>query len=244
MPTLFEWIGDEAALNRMTRLFYERHVPEDALLAPLFANIGPDHPERVAAWLGETFGGPKTYSERYGGYGWMVSQHLGKALTEAQRVRWVQLMCRCADEAGLPTDPEFRAAFVSYLEWGSRIAVENSAPGAKPPMHMPVPRWWWVCDSTPGSRPSARDQQTEEDLMATPAGDEPLGFTAHIKPLFRESDQRAMSFAFDLWSHQDVSQHADAILQALQEGNMPCDGPWPQQQIETFRQWANSGKPA
>jgi truncated hemoglobin YjbI len=244
VPTLFEWIGDEVALTRMTRLFYERHVPEDALLAPLFVNIGPDHPERVAAWLGETFGGPKTYSERYGGYDWMVSQHLGRALTEAQRARWVQLMCQSADEAGLPTDPEFRAAFVSYLEWGSRIAVENSTPGAKPPMHMPVPHWWWVCEATPGSRPSALDQQPEEGPMAPPKGDEPLSFNTHVKPLFRQSDQRSMSFAFDLWSHEDVSQHADAILQALQEGNMPCDGPWPQEQIETFRQWASSGKPA
>ena len=69
----------------------------------------------------------------------MVSQHMGKALTEAQRARWVRLMSQCADEAGLPTDPEFRAAFVSYLEWGSRIAVENSSPGAAPPQHMPVP---------------------------------------------------------------------------------------------------------
>ena len=124
--------------------------------------------ETVAAWLGETFGGPTTYSERYGGYDWMVSQHLGKGLSEAQRSRWVQLMCRCADEAGLPADPEFRAAFVSYLEWGSRIALENSTPGASPPRHMPVPRWSWVAGATPGSRVSALDSTKEESLMSTP----------------------------------------------------------------------------
>ena len=112
----------------MTRLFYEKYVPDDPVLAPVFANIGPDHPERVATWLGEVFGGPKDYSERYGGYDWMVSQHVRKALTEEQRARWAQLMCRCADEAGLPSDPEFRAAFVSYIEWGSRIAVEIRPP--------------------------------------------------------------------------------------------------------------------
>jgi truncated hemoglobin YjbI len=63
----------------MTRLSYERYAPAEPLLAPLFAEMAPDHPERVAAWLGETFGGPTTYSERYGGYDWMVSQHIGKA---------------------------------------------------------------------------------------------------------------------------------------------------------------------
>ena len=43
----------------MTHIFYEKHVPEEPLLAPLFADMSPDHPERVAAWLGETFGGPR-----------------------------------------------------------------------------------------------------------------------------------------------------------------------------------------
>jgi truncated hemoglobin YjbI len=106
-PSVFEWAGGSAAFMRLTRLFYEKYVPADPL-APLFAHRAPDHPERVAAWFAETFEGPTTYTDQYGGYEWMVSQHQGKALTEAQRARWEKLMCQCADEAGLPTDPEFR----------------------------------------------------------------------------------------------------------------------------------------
>ncbi len=140
----------------MTRLFYERHVPQDDLLAPLFSRMEPDHPERVASWLSEVFGGPKFYSQRYGGYTRMISQHLNKHLTEAQRARWVSLLCRSADEALLAADPEFRAAFVAYLEWGTRIAVENSQGDSRPPEGMPVPRWWWVCDATPSARPPSR----------------------------------------------------------------------------------------
>ena len=48
-----------------------------------------------------------------------------------------------ADEVALPDDPEFRAAFVSYLEWGTRLAVRNSAPDAKPFHGAPVPKWGW-----------------------------------------------------------------------------------------------------
>ena len=243
-PSLFEWAGGSAAFTRMTRLFYGRYVPEEPLLAPLFADMAPDHPERVAAWLAETFGGPTTYSEQYGGYDWMVSQHMGKALTEAQRARWVQLMCQCADEAGLPVDPEFRAAFVSYLEWGSRIALENSTPGARPPRHMPVPRWSWVSGATPGSRVSALAPPPKEHSVATPTPDEPLSFDEHIKPLFRERDRASMTFAFDLWSHDDVSRHADAILGQLEQGSMPCDGAWPKERVETFERWIAAGKPA
>ena len=246
-PTLFEWAGGSPALLRMTRIFYGKYVPEDPLLAPLFADMAPDHPERVAAWLGETFGGPKAYTEAYGGYDRMVSRHRGKALSEEQRARWVQLLCKAANDAGLPIDPEWRAAFVSYLEWGSRIAVENSQPGARPPEHMPVPRWWWVCDATPGSRVSAlaeRAPHQDAELTELPAAGEPVSFAQHVKPLFREGDRRSMRFAFDLWSHDDVSAHAPAILDRLRAGTMPCDGGWPQDRVAVFERWIDSGKAA
>jgi CDGSH-type Zn-finger protein/truncated hemoglobin YjbI len=122
-PTMFEWCGGLPALERMTRLFYEKYVPQDPILAPLFATMSPDHPQRVAAWLGEVFGGPAGYSEAYGGNARMVSQHLGKSLTEASRVRWVSLLLQSAAEAGLPSDPEFAAAFQSYIDCGSRSAA-------------------------------------------------------------------------------------------------------------------------
>ena len=77
----------------------------------------------------------------------MVGQHLNKALSEQQRARWVQLIARAADDAGLPQDAEFRAAFVAYLEWRSRIAKENSTPGPHRRLRCPVPRWWWVCNA-------------------------------------------------------------------------------------------------
>ena len=95
-PTLFAWAGGHDALTRMTRIFYGRYVPADPLLAPLFAGKSPDHPERVAAWRGETFGGPKTYSEQHAGYPHMVANHLSKGITEAQRSRWAQLICQAA----------------------------------------------------------------------------------------------------------------------------------------------------
>jgi CDGSH-type Zn-finger protein/truncated hemoglobin YjbI len=244
-PTLFQWAGGLPALTRMTRIFYEKYVPSDPLLAPIFATMSPDHPERVAAWLGETFGGPSQYTDMYGGYDRMVSQHAGKALTEQQRTRWAQLIVQSANDAGLPSDPEFRAAFVAYIEWGSRIAVENSQPGAHPPAHMPVPRWWWVCNATPDARVSALAVQTEPEgpVMTLPAADEPISFDTHIKTLFRPMDRQSMKFVFDLWSHDDVSRNADAILGRLRQGSMPCDGAWPAEKTDVFEHWIEAGKP-
>jgi hemoglobin len=141
-PTLYEWAGGTEALTRLTEAFYRR-VVEDDLLRPLFAHMDKDHPRYVALWLGEVFGGPAAYTAERGGYPHMLRQHLGKAITEPQRRRWVNLLMDAADEVGLPADPEFRAAFASYLEWGTRLAVQNSQPGAHPPQEAPVPKWGW-----------------------------------------------------------------------------------------------------
>jgi CDGSH-type Zn-finger protein/truncated hemoglobin YjbI/ferredoxin len=243
-PTIFEWAGGLPALTRMTRLFYERYVPQDPLLAPLFANMSADHPERVAAWLGEVFCGPREYSRQYGGYVRMLSQHIGKGLTEDKRARWVQLILRSAQEAGLPADPEFRSAFSAYIEWGSRLALENSQPGAQPPAHMPMPHWdWSTAAGPPGSRVSAlaSPAQLADAPVVLPADGEPVSFATHIKPLFRARDRRSMTFAFDLWSYDDVTAHAPAILEQVRSGSMPCDAAWQPAWVQVFERWTHTG---
>ena len=52
-----------------------------------------------------------------------------------------------------------------------------------------------------------------------------------------------MRFAFDLWSGADVTTHADAILERLRAGTMPCDGAWPPERVGVFERWVSSGTP-
>jgi len=66
-------------------------------------------------------------------------------------------------------------------------------------------------------------------------------FEADIRPLFRDQDVRAMSFAFDLASHEDVKENAADIYRQLAAGDMPCDGAWPAEQVHRFREWMESG---
>ena len=142
VPTLYEWMGGLATIERLMKRFYER-VPEDAVLAPVFAHMDPQHAAHVAAFIAEVFGGPKAYSEQHGGHAHMIRKHLGRALDEVKSRRWIELLLDCADEVGAPADPEFRSAFVAYLEWGSRLAVINSQPGAEAAVDLPMPRWGW-----------------------------------------------------------------------------------------------------
>ena len=67
VPTLFEWIGGMPGIQKLFEVFYSR-VPRDPLLAPVFAEITPEHSKHVAAFVAEALGGPKAYSDGLGGH--------------------------------------------------------------------------------------------------------------------------------------------------------------------------------
>jgi hemoglobin len=143
MPTLYEWAGGQDAFDRLINAFYDR-VEHDDLLSGFFpGGVGAEHRDHVIAWWSEVFGGPARYTDELGGYEAMLSHHRGLGITPEQRFRFASLMSLAADDAGLPEDPEFRSAFVAYLEWGTRIALGNSQSGAQVAEHAPVPRWGW-----------------------------------------------------------------------------------------------------
>ncbi len=127
----------------MIDAFYDR-VEHDDLLSPFFpGGVSEEHRAHVAAWWVEVFGGPARYTDEHGGYESMLAHHRDLGITGEQRFRFASLMSLAADDAGLPDDPEFRAALVGYLEWGTRLAQHNSQPGAEAVPHAPVPRWGW-----------------------------------------------------------------------------------------------------
>lgn len=143
VPTLFEWAGGREPLEGMLNAFYDR-LEDDDLLAPLFpGGVSDQHRRDVTTWWCEVFGGPADYTGDHGGYEHMISVHRGLGITREQRRRFVALLSLGADDAGLPGDPEFRSALIAYAEWGTRLAFENSQPGAAPAPHAPVPRWGW-----------------------------------------------------------------------------------------------------
>ena len=66
-------------------------------------------------------------------------------------------------------------------------------------------------------------------------------FEGDIRPLFRPDDVDAMSWAFDLSSYEDVKEYAEDIYGRIADGSMPCDEPWPDEQLQRFRSWIDAG---
>ncbi|OZC50222.1 oxidoreductase [Rhodococcoides fascians A21d2] len=142
-PTLYDWAGGDAAFRRLLDAFYD-HVERDPLLSPMFpGGVSEDHRAHVTLWWAEVFGGPDRYTTELGGYHRMLAHHIDLGITALQRRRFVELMSIAADDAELPDDPEFRSAFMAYVEWGTRLAFSNSQPNAELVADAPVPRWGW-----------------------------------------------------------------------------------------------------
>ena len=146
MPTLFEHAGGEDALHRLEQTFYDS-VLRDPLLQPLFGGGKPQHVEHLTMFTAESFGGPDRFTRELG-FAHLIDVHRGLAITEEQRERFVALYMAALDDAGLPDDEPFRAAVREHVEFGSRVAMQNSRATNDAELNplREVPRWTWDGD--------------------------------------------------------------------------------------------------
>jgi hypothetical protein len=92
-------------------------------------------------------------------------------------------------------------------------------------------------------RATAEESTPDEETVVLPGVDEPVYFDEHVKALFRSLDRDAMTWAFDLWSYDDVATNAQGILQRVLAGTMPCDSAWPAEKVDVFARWVDNGTP-
>ena len=146
MPSLFEHAGGEEALHRLEDAFYSS-VLADPLLQPLFGAGRPEHVDHLTAFTAESFGGSDRFTRELG-FGHLIDVHRGPRISEAQRTRFVELYMAALDASGLPADEPLRDAVRSHVEFGSRVAMQNSNATSDDEPHplREVPRWTWDGD--------------------------------------------------------------------------------------------------
>jgi hemoglobin len=147
MPSLYEFAGGEEALHRLEDTFYSS-VLKDPLLQPLFGAGQPQHVDHLTAFTAESFGGPDRFTRELS-FAHLINVHRQLRITEEQRQRFVQLYMAALDASDLPDDEQFRAAVRSHLEFGSKVAMQNSNAEADDQLHplREVPRWTWPGDN-------------------------------------------------------------------------------------------------
>jgi hemoglobin len=143
-PTLFEFAGGERAFLALAEAHHARCLADPELNHPFsHPDQHPQHVRRLAAYWAEVLGGPAGYSGACGGdQTSLLAMHAGNGDMTDLGNRFVECFTLAMDDAGLPADPEFRAAMRAYM----RSAVDEfiGHPGlGTVPAGLPIPHWSW-----------------------------------------------------------------------------------------------------
>lgn len=141
--TLYEHAGGDEALHRLEELFYGKALA-DPVLKALFTERVPTHVDHLTWFTAESFGGPDRFTRKLG-FEHIIDVHRHLRITDEQRERFVALYLQALDEAGMPDDGPFRQAVREHVEFGSRVAQQNSWAETDTDLHpiRAVPHWEW-----------------------------------------------------------------------------------------------------
>ena len=147
--SLYEFAGGDSAFLALAQAHHARCLADPELNHPFARDdLNPQHVERLAAYWAEVLGGPPTYSQDYSDHGAMLGLHAGNGDMGDLGQRFLDCFVRAADDAGLPDDPEFRAALRDYMVWA--VAEVLSYPEQEDvPYGAAMPRWSWDGLQTP-----------------------------------------------------------------------------------------------
>ena len=141
--TLFEAIGGAAGVLRFVHAWHAR-VMADEIVAHAFSHgFHPQHSERLAAYWGEAWGGPPTYSAQYGSESAVVRIHSGNGAHEEMDRRAIA----CFDQALAEIecgDPVLRRVLHDYVSWTTTGTIAAYPADANDvPADLRIPHWSW-----------------------------------------------------------------------------------------------------
>ncbi|WP_069811364.1 globin [Streptomyces sp. TP-A0874] len=120
--TFYEQVGGEPTFRRLVHRFYEG-VAEDPLLRPMYPeeDLGPAE-ERLALFLMQYWGGPRTYSERRG-HPRLRMRHVPFVVDRAAHDAWLKHMRVALDELELA--PEHAEQLWNYLTYAAGSLINT-----------------------------------------------------------------------------------------------------------------------
>ncbi len=142
-PSIYEFAGGDQAFLALATAHHQRCLDDPVLEHPFSHPGHPDHVQRLATYWAEVFGGPPKFSQECGGHSAMMYLHSSTGADNDLGERFVRAFNAAAQDAGLPADPEFRAALSAYMEWAVAQVMLISPQGSVVPEGLPMPHWSW-----------------------------------------------------------------------------------------------------
>lgn len=140
---MFTFAGGEPAFGALAAAHHQRCLDDPVLNHPFSHPGHPEHVARLATYWAEVFGGPPTFSRSCGGHSAMLELHAGQQADSDLGSRFVSCFVQGADDAGLPTDPQFRDRLREYMEWATAEVLRYSPADSRVPSSLRMPRWGW-----------------------------------------------------------------------------------------------------
>jgi hemoglobin len=143
-PTLYEFAGGEPAFLALAEAHHARCLKDPELNHPFaHPDNNPQHVQRLAAYWAEVLGGPPKFSRECGDHPAVLRMHAGEGDLSEMGRRFLECFLLAADDAGLPDDPEFRAALKAYMTWAVDEMLSYPEGEARISADLSMPQWTW-----------------------------------------------------------------------------------------------------
>lgn len=141
--TLFDAIGGAAGVLRLAHAWHARVLVDEVVAHAFSRGFHPQHTERLAAYWGEAWGGPATYSSAYGNESSVVRMHSGNGPHEEMDRRAIACFDQAMTDIGLDS-PALRQVLHGYLAWATTVSMAAYPHGKQAvPEGLRIPRWSW-----------------------------------------------------------------------------------------------------
>ena len=144
MQTIYEAAGAESGLVRLAGAWHARVMADEVVSHAFSHGFNPAHTERLAAYWAEAWGGPATFSEKYGDETMVVRMHSGNGPHEEMDRRAIACFDQALVDVGLTDDDRLRQALHDYFTWATLSVMSRYHDSADDvPEGLRIPRWSW-----------------------------------------------------------------------------------------------------
>ena len=143
MQSVYEAAGGDEGMLRLAQAWHSRVMADEVVSHAFSHGFHPQHDVRLAAYWAEAFGGPTTFSERYGDESSVVRLHSGNGEHDEMDRRAIACFDEALQDVGLDAEP-LRQVLHDYFAWATTTTMARYHESADDvPDGLSIPHWSW-----------------------------------------------------------------------------------------------------
>jgi hemoglobin len=143
MQTVYDAAGGADGLLRLAHAWHARVMADEVVSHAFSHGFHPEHSQRLAAYWGESLGGPTTFTECYGDQTSVVGMHSGNGLHEEMDQRAIVCFDQALADIALADSREGRVLH-DYFAWATTTVMSHYHRSADDvPDGLRIPQWSW-----------------------------------------------------------------------------------------------------